>query len=293
MKLKEFQQYLRESNLDLVLLIHPDIHITYFTQTKPSFSFLSISPNSAKLHLTSLDKQPHITNISITSIKKNWDQKLAQKNIKRLGINKESLTVQYLEKIKKIFPKAKLIDISPKLKQLRSQKTREEIKKINHACKITDSVFAELINKLDRPNKLNKPNKLNTEKEISLFIDNKIKEQDGELAFPTIVATNKNSAIPHHITSNQRLRTGFLLFDFGACYQNYCSDMSRTIYLGKPSKKEKETYDLLLTAQSNSINNIQENLSFEELNKSTKKDLSPYSSHFIHSLGHGLGLEIH
>ena len=113
------------------------------------------------------------------------------------------------------------------------------------------------------------------------------------MAFPTIVATGKNATIPHHQTSQQKLRHGFLLLDFGARYQHYCADCSRTIYLGQPNQKEKDIYQVLLQAQTAAINEIKEKRLFSELEQATRKKLGKYSSYCIHSLGHGVGLEIH
>ena len=84
-----------------------------------------------------------------------------------------------------------------------------------------------------------------------------------------------------------------MLLDFGAKYKGYCADMSRMIYLGKPSVEEIKMYDFLLDVQQRAIKQIKLNKSFLELDTFARKNLKEYSSYFIHSLGHGLGLEIH
>ena len=134
---------------------------------------------------------------------------------------------------------------------------------------------------------------MKTEQDLARFIQKKIEEQGAELAFPTIVASGKNSAVPHHITSDQMIKSGFLLLDFGAKHKGYCSDMTRMLYLGKPTKLELQTYNLLLTVQQKIISQIKLNKSLAELNRLARKKLGKYSSYFIHSLGHGVGLEIH
>ena len=286
MKLLQFQKHLEKEQIDLTILIHPDINITYFTQIKPSFALLLIKQNSTELHLTKLDKKPNLKLISTKILKTNWEKNITNKKIKSIGINKETLTLKFLEKIKKIYPNAKLIDISTKLKELRAQKTPSEIKKITKACKITTNAFNHLTNNFNK-------NKLKTEQDIAYFLEKYIREQGAELSFPTIVASNKNSSIPHHLTSNQKLTKGPLLLDFGACYQNYCSDMSRVLFIGKPTKIQKEKYTLLLKTQTSTINQIKNNHNCCNLDKHCRKQLGKCSSHFIHSLGHGLGLEIH
>jgi Xaa-Pro aminopeptidase len=286
MKLLQLQQYLKKEHINLAFFVHPDINITYLTQIKASFSLLIVNKSSVKLYLSSLDKVPKIKNVKIEKLTKDWGKELINNKVKKVGIDKGSITVSFFEKLKKIYPKAKFINISNKLKELRSLKTEQEIKKIKKACNITDKTFSAVLENL-------KKGKFKTEQQVSLFIENKIKEQGAELAFPTIVASGKNSSIPHHNTSSNKLKRGFLLFDFGAKYDNYCSDMSRTIFLGKPSKDEVEKYNLLLSVQKKALKEIKKGKLLLELEKNVRKNLGKFSSHFIHSLGHGVGIEIH
>lgn len=286
MKLYLFQKQLRHKNIDLVFLVHPDSSITYFTQTKPSFAYLTITPQNSCLYLTKLDSVPKFKRITTEVLKKNWEKKMTSIKIKKVGINKESLSVAFLEKLAKIFPRAEFIDISLLLKELRMQKTPEEIKKIAKSCAITSEAFNSLIEELEQKT-------LHTEQEAASFLERRISSAGAALAFPPIVALGKNAAIPHHQTSNQKLRRGFLLIDFGACYQNYCADMTRVLFLGNLTRVEKDYYNLLLEAQSATIKEIKLEKSFSELNTLARKYLGKYSSNFIHSLGHGIGINVH
>lgn len=286
MKLKQFQSYLKDKTIDLVFLIHPDPNIIYFTQMKPSFAFLLITTESASLYLSKLDMPPHLKNLSVISLQKNWEKKAADKKIKKIGVNKNSISLYYIEKLKKIYPQAQLVDISPILNQLRSQKTEQEIQKITKACSITSQAFNQLINTFSAK-------KFKTETDIAFFLEKHMKEQGAELAFPTIVGSGKNSAVPHHITAPVKLQKGFLQLDFGASYNNYCSDMSRMLYLGKPSAAEKEHYELVHAAQTAPIKEVVLHKPFSDLDKISRKHLGKFSSYFIHSLGHGVGVEIH
>ena len=166
------------------------------------------------------------------------------------------------------------------------QKTPEEIAKITRACAITTQAFNALVREFSL-------NKFKTEQDVAFFLEKFIRERGAELAFPTIVASGKNSATPHHVTSSAKLTKGFLQLDLGACYKNYCSDMSRSLYIGKPSSAEKAHYQLLRQAQEKMVGEIAINKSFAELEKISRKSLGKYSSYFIHSLGHGVGVEIH
>src|SRR3989344_1968527 len=286
MKLKQFQSHLQKEGIDLVFLIHPDSNIIYFTQMKPSFAFLLITPDTASLYLSKLDMPPSVKNLSVVSLRKNWEKRTSDPKVKKIGVNKSSISLAYVEKLQKMYPHAKLIDISSTLNELRSQKTPEEIQKITKACAITSQAFDSLINKFSSK-------KFKTERDVSCFLEKFIREHDAELAFPTIVGSGKNSAVPHYVTSSAKLTKGFLQLDFGASYQNYCSDMSRSLYIGKPSKIEKEHYELVRAAQIAPIKEAALNKPFTELDKISRKHLGKLSSYFIHSLGHGVGVEIH
>jgi len=286
MRLKEFQDYLKEEQIDLTFLVHPDINITYFTQIKPSFAFLIVKPKEATLHLSGLDEKPHLKGIGTVRIKKGWDKLLQKHKVKKVGINKEVVTVAFWERLHKIFPKAKLVDVSSKLKQLRAQKTEEEIEKIQKACEITDLAFSNLINYWN-------PRKIKTEQQIAQQLEKVMQDHQASVAFPTIVANGPGAAIPHYQTSTKKLSRGLLMLDFGSCYKNYNSDMSRTLIIGKAQKEERELYELLKNTQQELIDAVKEGNSFWDLQNLTKKKLGKYSSHFTHLLGHGVGLEVH
>jgi len=286
MKLKEFKKYLKEKGIDLTFLVHPDINITYFTQIKPDFSFLTITPKEAILYLGGLEEIPLLKEIEVVKIRKGWDTLLKRPGVRKIGINKEIVTVAFWERLHQLFPKAELIDISSKLKQLRSQKTEEEIEKIQKACQITDLSFFNLVNHWN-------PKKIKTEQQLAQQMDRVMQDHQASAAFPTIVANGSGAAIPHYQTSSKRLSRGLLMLDLGSCYKNYNSDMSRTLILGKANKDERELYELLKNTQQRLIEVIKEGDSFWELQNLAKKQLGKYSSHFTHLLGHGVGLEVH
>jgi Xaa-Pro aminopeptidase len=202
-------------------------------------------------------------------------------HVKTIGIDKEHISLLIFEKLKKE-TKGRNIDISEKCRIIRSMKNGAEIENLRKACRITDKVFSKLITNFN----------FKTEPEISKFIEREIMNLGGELSFPSIVASGKNGSIPHH-DSQSRLGKGFLILDFGAKYKGYHADMTRTIYLGRPSEKEIEEYDNLLNIQKELIASVHESMTGDMLYKKAKKLLGKKSKYFIHALGHGVGLEIH
>ncbi len=157
------------------------------------------------------------------------------------------------------------------------------LKNIEKACSITDEIFTSIIENI---------NIFKTEKDMERFILNEIRSRKLKPSFPPIVAAKENAASPHHIPTNRTLE-GFIVIDMGVRYKGYCSDMTRTIYIGKPSKKEKELYNLLLKSQLESIKNLNKFNNYGDLCKETRRILGKYEKYFIHSLGHGVGRKIH
>jgi len=286
MKLKEFQAILAKEKIDLAILMFPDPNLVYFTQQQFSQAILAISSADVKLFITKLDRLPKITGIKTLNFDQTWSKELSKNKIRRVGLNYTSLTLADFEKLKKIFPAAEFIDVSKILQDLRSIKTSKEVSLITTACKITAKAFEAVAKEFSKGTLL-------TEQDVALFLEKEIRTMNAELAFPTIVAMGPNAAIPHHVTGNSKLTRGFLVMDFGAKYSNYCADMTRVVFLGKPSTAEINKYDLLLKCQEETIKQIAENKSFIELDNYARKRLGKYADQFTHSLGHGIGIEVH
>ena len=213
--------------------------------------------------------------------------------IKILGIEENSLTVQEYKNIKKHFKNLKHFEIG----NLKSVKSKDEIEKIKNACKLGDMAFAYILKKI----------KIGvSEKEISYELEKFIKEMGAEFSFPAIVAFGKNSSVPHHQTGPSTLlvRSGqegqFVLLDFGVKFEGYCSDMTRTVFFGNPTEKQEEIYNIVLQAQQKAVDFV--NLQIKLGKKTKGEDVDKVARDFIikkdypsipHSLGHGIGMEVH
>ena len=286
MKLIEFQKYLLLQNIDLSIFFHPDPILTYFTQKNFSYAFFLVTPTLAKLYITSLDFFPSLPSVTPKIISNGWEKEISSKKVKKLGIHKSALTVSQQEKLQTLFPNAAFLDVGKKMNELRQIKTTKETAKLSRACQITSDAFHALIQEFPKK-------KIKTELDVALFLESFMRRQGAELAFPTIVASGKNTCTPHHITSIEKLQKGFLQLDFGARWQNYCADMSRVIYLGVPSSEETKNYSFLLSVQKACIREACEGRQFKKLHHFAKKKLGVFSKYFIHSLGHGIGIEVH
>ena len=168
--------------------------------------------------------------------------------------------------------------------KLREQKTKKEIGIIKKGCKISDDILRNCFKNFKT---------FKTEADVKGFLEYEAKKKGCEIAFPTIVASGKNAIKAHHNTEDCKLKGGFCVIDYGIRYKNYCTDTTRTAYIGKPSKKEIEMYALLLSVQRRAIERLKSNKKCSKVVEEVNKDLGKYSKYFTHGLGHGFGIKVH
>ena len=116
------------------------------------------------------------------------------------------------------------------------------------------------------------------------------------MSFPTIVASGERSALPHGVASAAKLpRRGFVTLDFGVILNGYCSDMTRTVHVGRASQQERDAYDAVLAAQEHAVAAVAAGVSAGEVDEAARRVLreAGLAEYFSHSTGHGVGLEIH
>lgn len=155
---------------------------------------------------------------------------------------------------------------------------------IKRACSISDKIFLNLIKEL-------KKGSFNTELDIDRFLKQQCKSFDVRPSFPPIVANNNGEI--HPVPRNKKLQRGFLIVDFGVKYRGYCSDCTRTFFIGKPAKKDKELYDLVLLAQETALLYANPGVFAADLDLIARAVLQDYLLNFRHALGHGVGKRIH
>lgn len=165
-------------------------------------------------------------------------------------------------------------------------KTKEEHIHIQKACAITDAIFKEVISELSK-------GKYRTEVELSRAIENKIKARGLRRAFPAIVTSGPRAGNDIHPKPSNVPLEGFAIIDFGVRVFGFCSDMTRTVYFGKPSAKEKALYEKLLRAQVLGISKVGDGASCAKADEAVRTFLGTHRQYFIHTLGHGVGKRIH
>jgi len=159
--------------------------------------------------------------------------------------------------------------------------SKKEISYIKKACDYGDKIFADLIDNFGY---------FRTERDVADFISKETKKYGLVESFPSIVASGKNGAHPHHEPTKRKLKNGFCVIDFGVKFKGYCSDMTRMIYIGMPSKKEIERYNLVLKVQKDCLKKSKEGANAFKIYSYAKKILG---KRFVHGLGHQVGKEVH
>lgn len=163
------------------------------------------------------------------------------------------------------------------------QKNKLEIQNIKKACSITDEIFQKIISNFY----------FKTECELALFIKSEIKNRGLREAFPPIVISGPRAGNSiHPKPTNEKLK-GFVIIDFGVRINGYCSDMTRTVFVGKPNSKDKELYKLILNSKKAGEKNAKLNAKCATADAAARNSLGRYKKYFIHTLGHGVGKRIH
>ena len=169
--------------------------------------------------------------------------------------------------------------------ELMTVKLTPEIARIRAACRMTDGLFRSLIRAW---------HSFMTETDAARFLLERMAAAGAEPSFPPIIASGSHAASPHHVSQPTRLSRGFCVIDMGVRLAGYCSDMTRTIYLGTPSKKERELYERVKKAQAETVKKIRAGIPARELDVFCRSRLGEaLSREFIHGLGHGVGTQVH
>lgn len=213
--------------------------------------------------------------------------KLTQ-GLKKIGIEEDILSWAEFRSFQTTLSGCDLLDASDILRELRQIKEPAEIEIIRQAIHITDQAFAGILGKI-RPGI--------TETQLGLELEFSLRQMGaGGRSFDFIVASGERSALPHGVASAKQVGQGDLLtLDFGAVYNMYCSDLTRTVCLGRPEARQEEIYSIVLEAQQAAITGLKPGMTGKEVDAIARDIISRagYGKNFGHGLGHALGLEIH
>ena len=205
---------------------------------------------------------------------------------KTLGIDFTKVTIAEYENLKKLG--YDYADISSELTAMAAIKSDEELKYIKKACDIAEKSWLNVLPFIKEGI---------TEKQLAAELEYNFRKLGaGGTSFDTIVAFGKNAAVPHHETGDTKLKKNqCVLMDFGCLYKGYCSDMTRTMFFGEPDEEFERIYLAVLLAHKTAAANIRAGITGKEADKYARDVLESlgYGRYFTHSLGHGIGVNIH
>lgn len=215
------------------------------------------------------------------------NQILADMCIQRLYFEENRMTVSNRLYFNKMLKGIKLCYSKGMLDTFRASKDALEIETVKKAQAITDKVFNQLIGIL-------KPGM--SEREVALEIDYRMRQNGASgSAFSTIAVIGKKTSLPHGVPDDTVIKKGFLTMDFGACFDGYKADMTRTVCFGKPTNEMQKVYQTVLDAQNAAFEKICAGVTGSEVDLAARQLIynAGYKGCFGHSTGHSVGLEIH
>jgi Xaa-Pro aminopeptidase len=207
---------------------------------------------------------------------------------KKVGFESQYLSVATFDNLRKIFPAASFVPKSSVIETISALKDESEIALIKRAAAITDKVFKKVLVAL-RPG----ARELDIAAEISYW--HQRFGADGD-AFESIVASGPRGALPHGRATEKKISPGeFVTLDFGCTYKGYKSDLTRTVAVGKPTARGRRIYRIVLEAQCKAIEATRPDMPARALDGVARNHIrrNGFGKYFSHSLGHGLGIEIH
>lgn len=239
--------------------------------------FISIAKNKLKDFIVVEDKKKSLLKSAIEILK--------SQSFSTLGVEGDKISMNEFFFIKNSFSNTSIDDISHIISKERMQKRADELNYIKLAQEKTDKIYEKIANNLFQGI---------TEIEVASLINKEIYIENCEPAFDTIVAFGKNTASPHSLPTKSKLREGdAVLIDFGAKYNNYCSDMTRSFSFKFASPQYSLVYNSVLAAQKHLLKILNTDILGKDIHNIGIEKLGKYGKYCTHSMGHGVGIDIH
>ncbi len=288
---------INERSADALILLN-EANMHYLCGFSPSEGVVFITKDSAAYHLVDSryieTAEENAKTSGLTAVEPDtlFDKAVAQlaekHGVRKLVFENETISLSRYVSLAKEMPDVEFVELDDALMRERGRKEAEEIMMMKEANHIAETAFLELINHV-------KAGK--TEKELAAYFDYLMaKNGSYGLSFDTILLTGAHTSMPHGVPGERVVRDGdFVLFDFGATYKGYHSDMTRTVAVGGATDEMKQAYDLVLRAQLAGIKALNAGEKCMDVYKAAYDvlDEENMAQYFRHGLGHGVGIEIH
>lgn len=294
MRLTKLRAKMTELSLDAVIVLD-ELNQHYLSEFAFTDGLLFITKNSAHLitdfryYEMALGKaNKAFTVVTPQSRKEYITSILSDEGIKTVGFEGGSVSYETYRRYCDEYPSCEFVNLGDTIEVIRQVKSADEIEKMQKAQDITDAALTHLLGMIT-------PDM--TELDVAVELEYAMRRGGADgFAFDTIAVSGDASALPHGTPRNLKLRPGFLTMDFGAKYQGYCADMTRTVVIGKADQNIKHLYNTVLKAQLAALDYLREGSDCGEADKVARDiidSFDEYKGAFGHSLGHSVGLFIH
>ncbi len=296
MNTKKICELIKKTGADALLLLN-ESNMHYVCGFSPSESVVFMLKNGTAYHLVdsryteTAEIHAKETGLKVLEINSKFADVIAvlckENKIKKIAFENKTISLSAYCSYTQATG-CEFVGIDDGLMKIRNIKTENEIQLMKKANEIAEKSFLELLNHV-------KAGK--SEKELQAYFDYLMAKNGSDgVSFSTILLTGEHTSYPHGTPSDRVIKSGdFVLFDFGATYMGYHSDMTRTVAVGSATDEMKDTYNLVLRAQLAGISSLKSGARCADVYRSAydvleEKNMGKY---FRHSLGHGVGLDIH
>jgi len=299
-RLKDLKQALAQDSFGAIFVVN-ESNVTYMSGYTNHDSFLFITSDTygaAQIFITDFryreqaeaecpDYQIMLCRNAHPALPARIVELCGQFGVKRLAFERAHIGFGQYDDIRAALEGVEFVPTENLIENLRYVKDTLEIERLRRACSCTDKVFADICGFI-------KPG-IN-EQEVEWALLQSMHEQGCQPAFPAIVVSGVRGSLPHGVAGDKKLAAGeFLTMDFGCMYKGYRTDMTRTVFIGQPTAKQRRLYDIVLTANLKAEQAIRAGASAQALDALARDYIAKqgYGEYFGHGLGHGVGLDIH
>ncbi|MEX0887366.1 MAG: aminopeptidase P family protein [Phycisphaeraceae bacterium] len=295
-RIKALHEHLAETDADALLVTNPR-DIRYLTGFVGDDSWALVRRRSTRVHVLSdfrfgeqiAREAPHVSAIMRKRPLAEELKHLADRlHVAKLGVQPAHVSLAERKVLARQLGSRRLAELDDRLLEQRSVKSDAELAAIRRAIRIQESAFQVTLMHIEPGMR---------EREIAAHLEYQMRLAGAEgRSFPTIVAADANASLPHAVPGEKRVRRGgIVLIDWGARYGGYCSDLTRVVAIGRMKPKLREIYSIVRDAQWAGIEAVGPGKPMKEVDAAARQviERAGYGRQFGHSLGHGIGMDIH
>lgn len=266
-------------------------NIRYLTGFTGSLAYCLISPDSAYIFVDGRyteQAKDQTKDIEVITYRQSIGDALSKFSFRILGLEFESLSYSQYKNMESIFKGTSFVDVSSDFHRIRTTKTEDEIKYISQSASLVDLGFSHIKDYI-------KPGV--RERDVAAELEYFLKKNGADaMSFSTIVGSGSRGSYPHVTPSDKVIENGdCVVIDFGCVLNGYCSDMTRTVFVGEIPEDQHRVYSVVLESQIKALEYCKVGSKACDVEKICRQVMKNHNleSFFVHSLGHGVGVEIH